>query len=432
MERIRANAAGIDIGARKVFVSIEGQEVKCFFTFTEDFEKLRDYLIEFAIVTVAMEATGIYWNVLYDILEEAGLDVWLVDGSQTKQVPGRKTDVKDCQWIQQLHSYGLLNRCFVAESDIKELRIYQRLREDHIRSAAMHINHMQKALIEMNIRLPEVLNQIHGASGLAIIEAILKGERDKEKLLSLCNARIIKNKKDEVLKSLNGRYTKSGLFALKQALDSYNFYQIQIKQCDAMLGEVLKRIGKGKSDQTTSSERKLIRHHKPDIDNLGITMLKIFDGKDATTLSGITDYTWMRLLSESGTDLSRWETEKHYTSWLGLAPGQHTSGKMKKNKRKSGRPKAGQIFREVAQSLLSSKHIALGAFGRRLRSRKGSPVAIKAVARKLAIMYWRIMVKGTGFVEKGIQNYEDQLMAQKQRSLLRLAKELKMQVVNYV
>lgn len=291
---------------------------------------------------------------------------------------------------------------------------------------------MQKALIEMNIRLPEVLNQIHGASGLAIIEAILKGERDKEKLLSLCNARIIKNKKDEVLKSLNGRYTKSGLFALKQALDSYNFYQIQIKQCDAMLGEVLKRIGKGKSDQTTSSERKLIRHHKPDIDNLGITMLKIFDGKDATTLSGITDYTWMRLLSESGTDLSRWETEKHYTSWLGLAPGQHTSGKMKKNKRKSGRPKAGQIFREVAQSLLSSKHIALGAFGRRLRSRKGSPVAIKAVARKLAIMYWRIMVKGTGFVEKGIQNYEDQLMAQKQRSLLRLAKELKMQVVNYV
>jgi transposase len=431
MERIRENAAGIDIGAQKVFVSIEGQEVKCFFTFTEDFEKLRYYLLENAIETVAMEATGIYWNILYDILEESGIDVWLVDGSQTKQVPGRKTDVKDCQWIQQLHSYGLLNRCFVAESDIKELRIYQRLREDHIRSAAMHINHMQKALTEMNIRLPEVLNQIHGASGLAIIEAILQGERDKEKLLSLCNARIIKHKKDDVLKSLNGRYTKSGLFALKQALDSYSFYQNQIKQCDAMLGEVLKRISKSKSDQTTSSKRKAIRHHKPDIDNLGITMLKIFDGKDATSLSGITDYTWMRLLSESGTDLSRWETEKHYTSWLGLAPGQHRSGKMKKNKRKSGRPKAGQIFREAAQSLLSSKNIALGAFGRRLRSRKGAPIAIKAIARKLAIMYWRIMVKGADFVEKGIQNYEAQLMAQKQRSLIRLAKELKMQVVSF-
>ena len=430
MERIRENAAGLDIGARKVFVSIEGKEVKCYFTFTEDFEKLRDYLLENAIETVAMEATGVYWNILYEILEEAGLDVWLVDGSQTKQVPGRKTDVKDCQWIQQLHSYGLLNRCFVADSDIKELRIYQRLREDHIRSAAMHINHMQKALTEMNIKLAEVLNQINGVSGLAIIEAILQGERDKEKLLSLCHAKIIKNKKEEVLKSLNGRYTKSGLFSLKQALDAYYFYQNHIKQCDAMLGEVLKRISKGKSDQTINSRRKLIRHHKPDIDIVGRVMLKIFDGKDATTLSGITDYTWMQLLSETGTDLSRWESEKHYTSWLGLAPGQHTSGKMKKNKRKSGRPKAGQIFRQIAQSLLTSKRIALGAFGRRLSSRKGSPVAIKAVARKLASLYWRIMVKGMDFVEKGIQNYEAQLLAQKQRSFLRLAKELKMQVVN--
>lgn len=428
MERIRENAAGIDIGARKVFVSVEGKEVKCFFTFTEDFEKLRDYLLENAIETVAMEATGVYWNILYEILEEAGLDVWLVDGGQTKQVPGRKTDVKDCQWIQQLHSYGLLNRCFVADSDIKELRIYQRLREDHIRSASMHINHMQKALTEMNIRLTEVLNQIHGASGLAIIEAILKGERDKGKLLKLCHTKIIKNKKDEVLKSLNGRYTKSGLFALKQAFDSYYFYQNQIKQCDAMLEEVLKRISKGKPNQTISAHRKPIRHNKPDIDNLGMVMLKIFDGKDATALSGITDYTWMQLLSETGTDLSRWESEKHYTSWLGLAPGQHTSGKMKKNKRKLGRPKAGQIFRQIAQSLLTSKRIALGAFGRRLSSRKGSPVAIKAVARKLAALYWRIMVKGMDFVEKGIQKYEDQLMLQKRRSIIRLAKELNMQI----
>ena len=376
-----------------------------------------------------MEATGVYWSILYDMLEEAGIDVWLVDGAQTKQVPGRKTDVKDCQWIQQLHSYGLLNRCFVAESDIKELRIYQRLREDHIRSASMHINHMQKALTEMNIRLTEVLDQIHGVSGLAIIEAILKGERNKEKLLSLCHSKIIKNKKDEVLKALNGRYTKAGLFALQQAFDSYCFYQHHIEQCDKMLAEVLKRMSKGKPDQRVSSHRKPIRHNKPDIDNLGIEMMKIFDGKDATTLSGITDYTWMQLLSETGTDLSRWPSEKHFTSWLGLAPGQHTSGKMKKNKRKLGRPKAGQIFRQIAQSLLTSKRIALGAFGRRLGSRKGSPVAIKAIARKLAVLYWRIMVKGMEFVEKGIQKYEEQLLVQKQRSLNRLAKELKMQVV---
>jgi transposase len=428
MERIREKAAGIDIGAKKVFVSVEGQEVKCFFTFTEDFEKLRNYLLDNSIETVAMEATGVYWNILYDILEEAGIDVWLVDGAQTKQVPGRKTDVKDCQWIQQLHSFGLLNRCFVAESDIKELRIYQRLREDHIRSASMHINHMQKALTEMNIRLPEVLNQIHGASGLAIIEAILNGERDKEKLLKLCHIKIIKNKKDEVLKSLNGKYTKSGLFALRQAFDSYCFYQHQIEQCDQMLEEVLKRMSNQKPEQKSNARRKPIRHNKPDIDNLGAVMMKIFDGKDATALSGITDYTWLQLLSETGTDLSRWPSEKHFTSWLGLAPGQHTSGKMKKNKRKLGRPKAGQIFRQIAQSLLTSKRIALGAFGRRLSSRKGSPVAIKSVARKLAAMYWRIMVKGVEFVEKGIKYYEEQLLAQKQRSLFRLAKELNMQV----
>jgi transposase len=429
MERLREKAAGIDIGARKVFVSIEGDEVRSFFTFTEDFENLREYLVQNAIETVAMEATGVYWGILYEMLEEAGIDVWLVDGAQTKQVPGRKTDVRDCQWIQQLHTYGLLNRCFVADSDIKELRIYQRLREDHIRSASMHINHMQKALIEMNIRLPEVLNQVHGASGLAIIKAILDGERDKEKLLRLCDKRIIKTKGEDVLKSLNGRYSKSGLFALKQAFDSYQFYQNQIKQCDMMLQEVIKRMGRWKPDRTSNAPRKPIRHHKPEIDDLGSEMLKIFDGRDATSLSGITDYTWMQLLSETGTDLSKWETEKHFTSWLGLAPGQHTSGKMRRTKKKKGIPKAGQIFRTIAQSLLNSKKIALGAFGRRLRSRKGSPIAVKATARKLAVMYWRIMVKGIDFVETGIQKYEEQLMEQKRRSLNRLAKEFKMHVV---
>src|ERR1035437_4444467 len=264
MEKIRTNVAGIDIGAKKVFVAVEGQPVVSYFTFTEDFMLLRDSLLKQKVETVAMEATGVYWVILYEILEEAGIDVWLVDGRQTKQVPGRKTDVKDCQWIQQLHSYGLLNRCFVAESDIKELRSYQRLREDHIRSTPMHINHMQKALTEMNIRLKEVLDQIHGVSGLAIIEAILKGERDKEKLLKLCHSKIIKNKKDDVLKALNGRYTKSGLFALRQAYESYYFYQNQIKQCDQMLNDVLQKISRGKTDQNTDVRRKPIRHNKPD------------------------------------------------------------------------------------------------------------------------------------------------------------------------
>ena len=428
MKKIRENAAGIDIGAKKVFVSIEDQEVKNFFTFTEDLEQLRDYLLKHKIKTVAMEATGVYWNILYEILEEAGIDVWLVDGRQTKQVPGRKTDVKDCQWIQQLHSYGLLNRCFVVESDIKELRSYQRLREDHIRSAAMHVNHMQKALTEMNIRLKEVLSQIHGTSGLAIIEAILKGERNKETLLKMCHSSIIKNKKEEILKSLNGKYTQAGLFALQQAFESFNFYQHQIQQCDQMLDKVIKRMGDGVTDQKQQIPRKPIRHNKPDINNLGISLIKIFGGKDATVLSGITDYTWMQLLSETGTELTRWPSEKHFTSWLGLSPGQHTSGKTKKNKRKAGRPKAGQIFRQIAQSLITSKHIALGAFGRKLRARKGPSIAIKSMARKLAVLYWRVMVKGLEYVENGIHKYEEQLLAQRHKTLMRLATELNAQI----
>jgi transposase len=243
MEKIRTNVAGIDIGAKKVFTSVEGQPVVSHFTFTEDFLLLRDYLLKHRVGSVAMEATGVYWVILYEILEEAGIDVWLVDGRQTKQVPGRKTDVKDCQWIQELHSFGLLNRCLVVDADIKELRSYLRLREDHIASSTMHINHMQKALTLMNIRLKEVLSQIHGASGIAIIKAILSGERDKYILVGLCHQKVLNTKKELVLKSLEGRYTKAGLFALKQAYDGYMFYLTQIEECDKQISTVMNRIG---------------------------------------------------------------------------------------------------------------------------------------------------------------------------------------------
>lgn len=429
MEKIRKNAAGIDIGSNKVFVGLESGEVLSFETFTSDFRRLADYLKEHQVKTVAMEATGVYWVVLYDILVEQSLEVWLVDGRQTKQVPGRKTDVKDCCWIQQLHSYGLLNRCFVAEGSLKELRSYQRLREDHLRSCAMHINHMQKALIEMNIRLPEVLSQVHGKSGMAMIEAILSGERDRQVLLSLCHETVRKNKSEEVLKALEGHYSQAGLFALKQAYHAYHFYKNQIKECDQQLKLVLEQINQTIDLKDHATEpRKPIRHNRPDIENLGDHLLKIFDKKDASILPGITDYTWLQLYSEVGNDLSRWPTEKHFTSWLGLSPGQHHSGKMKKNSKK-GRPKTGQIFRQIAQSLLNSKKIALGAFGRRIKSRKGPAIAIKATARKLAAQYWRLMVKGACYVELGVNQYQEQLLKQRHKYLNKLAFELDMSVV---
>jgi transposase len=426
MEKIRKNAAGIDIGSTKVFVGLEGGQVQSFGTFTVDFRLLAEYLKENQVETIAMEATGVYWVVLYDILVSSGFDVWLVDGRQTKQVPGRKTDVKDCAWIQQLHSHGLLNRCFVAEGSLKELRSYQRIREDHLRSSAMHINHMQKALIEMNIRLPEVLSQIQGKSGLAMIEAILAGERNSQVLLSRCHESIRKSKSEEVLKALEGHYSQSGLFALKQAYHAFQFYKKQIEECDGQIERVLVKINQGQGP--IAEKRKPIRHNRPDIENLGGHLLKIFGQRDANLLPGITDYTWLQIYSEVGHDLSRWPSEKHFTSWLGLSPGQHHSGKKRRHVRK-GRPKAGQIFRVIAQSLMNSKKLAWGAFARRLKSRKGPAIAVKATARKLAAQYWRLMVKGLSFVEKGVMNYQEQLLAQKQKYLSKLAHELDMKVI---
>jgi len=430
MKKMRMHAAGIDIGSRQVFVSIEGQPVKTFETFTIDLESLSTYLLSNEITTVAMEATGSYWYVLYDILSDSGLDVWLVDGRQTRQVPGRKTDVRDCQWIQQLHSYGLLNRCYVPDALIKELRSYERLRQDHIRSAGMHVQHMQKALIEMNIRLPEVLSQVHGASGTALITAILAGERDRHKLVSLCHKSVRENKGEELLKALEGHYTPHGLFALDQAYKAYLFYQGQILECDKQIQHTLEKINKDKDlpPGANSANRKPIRHNKPKVDGLGDHLLKIFDGRDATRLPGITDYNWLQLYSEMGSDLSKWPSEKHFTSWLGLSPGQNNSGKRNKSKSK-GKPAVGQLFKEMAHGLLNSKYIGLGAFAKRLRSRKGPSIAIKATARKLAVQYWRLMVKGSDYVEKGIETYELMLKQQRQRLLQRLALELNVRLI---
>lgn len=435
MEKLKKNAAGIDIGAKKIFVAIEGEPVKSFDTFTESFRQARDYLLSKGTETVAMEATGVYWVILYEMLEEAGLDVWLVDGRQTKQVPGRKTDVKDCQWTQQLHSYGLLGRCFVPDEQVKEIRAYQRMREDHIRTAAMHVNHMQKALTGMNLRLKEVLSQVHGASGLAMIQAILEGERDPGKLLALCH-KTIKNKKAHlVLKALEGRYTEAGLFALGQAFQAYQFYQGQIAGCDKKIQQSMERINgyhrdeESKKEIESAKDRKPIRHNRPKVDHMGGHLLKIFTGRDATDLPGITDYTWLQLYGETGKDLSQWPTEKHFTSWLGLAPGQHDSGKKKKSKNKKYRPKAGQIFRQIAQSLIESKKIALGSFGRRLKAKRGPGIATKATARKLGVLYWRLMVKGLDYTEKGIRDYEEKVNMQRERWLMKTAKEMGYQLI---
>ncbi|MCF6167129.1 transposase [Lutibacter sp.] len=291
---------------------------------------------------------------------------------------------------------------------------------------------MQKALVLMNVRLKEVISQINDASGMRIIRAILSGERNVEKLASLCDSRILKTKKELVLKSLKGHYSESGLFSLKQGINCFDFYQQQIANCDKKLEEVLSKMNPTENRPKypkNNKPRKAIRHHKPNIENMGQHLLEIFKGKDATVLPGITDYSWMQLLSEIGVDLEKWKTEKHFTSWLGLAPKQHNSGKRNRNYKSKGTPKAGLIFKQAAVGLLNSKHIALGAFGRKIRAKKGGLVAIKAVARKLAELYWKLFVKGLDYVENGIKKYQEKMLANKKRSVSRMAKELGLEVV---
>jgi transposase len=431
LSKIFPNSAGIDIGSEKVYVGIEDKPVRNFRTFTSSYRELGAYLKECNITHVAMEATGVYWITLYDILKDSGFDVTLCNPADSKNLPGRKTDVQDCQWIQQLFSYGLLRKSFIPDELIRELRVYTRMREDKLQMAASHIQHMQKAMIQMNIRLPEVLSQVNGASGMKMIKAILAGERNPHTLLSYCTSSLIKNKGKDILLALEGNYKTEYLFELQQAHDAYFFYLDQVKKCDAEAEKVLikfyEKSNKGYSD---NEPIKPIRHNKPEINNLHELLIGINDG-NPTVLPGITDYSLMRLTAELGNDMKTWATAKYFVSWLGLAPGKNSSGKMNKRSKRKPLTRAGQIFMQAAQSLLRSKNCALGAFARRIRTRRGPSIAIKATARKLAELYYRLFTKGLQYIEEGVKNYEEKIKQQQLKSLIRRANELNVQVVAF-
>lgn len=429
LKQMHQNAAGIDIGSEKIFIGMPDGIVNNYSTFTQPMQEAVNFLKQQGITTVAMESTGVYGVVLFEMLEAAGIEVFLVNPAHLKRVPGRKTDVLDCQWIQQLHSYGLLSQSFIPPDDVRKLRAYVRLRETYIEDAATYINRMQKALTVMNIRLHQVIAQIQGASGMRIIKAILQGERNPHNLLLLCEERIIKNKAEDVVASLQGNYKAEHLFALQQAVECYEFFQKKINACDVQLNGHLKNITALKEKPQKINKAKPIRHHKPMIEDFHVTMVKLMDGKDMTALPGITDYNLLQITAETGNDLSRWPTEKHFTSWLKLAPGKHASGKLNKKVKYKATPRAGQLFREAAQSLMQSKHIALGQFARRLRAKKGSYIAIKATARKLAEMFYRAATKGLEYVEKGIEQYQKQWQEQQLKLLYKKAKALNFELV---
>lgn len=429
MRVIHPSAAGIDIGADLIFIAVEEQPVVSFETFTDALQQARDYLLAHHVKTVAMEATGIYWLPLYEILEASGIEVFLVNGAHVKNVPGRKSDVLDCQWLQQLHSCGLLRKSFIPEAQIRQLRTYLRLRDDHIELGAMHVQHMHKALELMNIKLHRVISQIQGKSGLRIVEAILAGERDAKVLVGLCDGQILKHKRAEVIRSLAGTYQAEHLFALEQALAAWRFYQAQIQQCDQKIEVLLEEMTTALEEPDGMQPPKPIRHNKPQISDLHTKLMKITGGRDASQLPGLTDLTLLKLLSEVGTDMSRWPTAKHFVSWLGLSPGVHQSGKRRRRRRSRRKSRAGQIFRESAQSLGGSKYLALGGFYRRLRAKRGPAIAIVATARKLAIMFYNVLRYGTAYVEEGLHRYEQRYKQQMIRSLERRAKALGLQVV---
>lgn len=429
MRVIHPHAAGIDIGADKFFVSIEGQQVASFETFTDALQQGLDHLLLHGVKTVAMEATGIYWWPLYELIEAAGIEIFLVNGAHVKNVPGRKSDVLDCQWLQQLHSAGLLRSSFIPEASIRQLRTYLRLRDDHIELGAMHIQHMQKAFEAMNIKVHRVISQIQGASGIRIIEAILAGERDAQVLAQLCERGILDRKRNEVVRSLTGNFQAEHLFALEQALAGWRFYQGQIRQCDQQIEALLETMTQGMDEPEQGAPPKPMRHHKPEIADLHTKLLKLTGGRDASQLPGLTDLTLMKLISEVGTDMSRWPTTKHFVSWLGLSPSIHQSGKRRRRRRSRSKTRAGQIFRESAQSLAGSKYLALGGFCRRLRARRGPAVAIVATARKLAIMFYNVLRHGMHYVEEGLSRYEERYRQQSIRNLKRRAKELGLQIL---
>jgi transposase len=424
-------AAFVDVGSEQMHVSIAGGPPEVFGTVTAQLHALRDWLLARGVRSVAMEATGVYWLPLYGVLETAGLEVVMVNGRQTKNLPGRKTDMQDCQWGATLHAHGLLRAGFVPPAHIRRLQDYVRLRADHISRAASHVQHMQKALERMNIKLHDVISSLCGASGLAVVRAILAGERAPERLLALCDPQIQRAKGDRVKEALRGTWAEEHLFALRQALQSWEHYQGQIAECDRQIAQLLPGSD-GPNDAGGApallTPRKRPGVNAPDIPQLRSFLAQMCEGRDLTVLPAHTEYSVLQLVSEVGTELDRWPTEKHFTSWLGLAPGSRQSGKRRGNAKRQ-RNRAGRLFCVMARSLVRSKDIALGGFYRRMAARRGGLVANIALARKLALLFWRVMVKGLDYVEEGLARYEAKVLETKQRALRRLAKELGQELV---
>lgn len=433
LKQVNLYAAGIDIGSRSHFVAVPEEldegPVREFAGFTGDLHQMADWLVEIGIQTVAMESTGVYWIPVYEVLEMRGLEVLLVDARHVKNVPGRKTDVVDCQWLQQLHTYGLLRGAFRPADDMAGLRSYLRQREGLIASASDSIRHMQKALRQMNLLLDNVVSDITGMTGLAIIRAIVSGERDASQLAMLRDKRCRSDERT-IAGSLEGHYREEHLFALSQAVERYDFYQRQVKACEGAIECHMRRIeGDNDNDQGVPPAVKPKGHSKNGFDFDARSELYRLTGVDLTEINGMSESNVLTIISETGIDMNAWPSEKHFASWLGLSPGNKiTGGKRLSGKTRPSANRAAAAFRLAAYSLANSK-TALGAFYRRMRNRLGAPKAITATAHKLARLFYRLLKTRTPFTDVGQDYYEQQYRERITRNLKKRAAALGYQLI---
>lgn len=426
---VQRHAAGIDIGSRSHWVSLAPTvEPREFPAYTAGLQQIVAWLRDYGSTTVAMESTGVYWIPLYEMLEQEGFEVLLVDPSYTKQVKGRpKTDRLDCQWIQRLHAHGLLSAAFRPDEPTCVLRNYLRQRANHVRYAGQHTQHMQKALEQMNLKLPEVVSDITGVTGLSIIRAMLGGERDPVRLAQRRDPRC-KNSQATIAQALTGSYREEHLCALRQALEGWEFYQKQIREIDQRIEQQL-QVLKKHSDLPPLRPRPRMRrkHNEPQFD-VRLALYYVL-GIDLTELEGVSEMTALTVISEIGTDMTRWQTVKHFCSWLGICPQfKKTGGKVKSSRTRPGVNRAAAALCLAASSLHRS-HGAVGAYLRRMKSHLGAPKAVTATAHKLARLIYYSLRYGLQYVRQSQEVYEAQQRARQVASLKRKAKQLGLEVV---
>ena len=432
---LQPNAAGIDIGATEIYIAVPDdraqESIRHFGTFTENFHAAAQWLKSCNIDSIAIESTGVYWIPVYQVLDSYGFDVILVNARHVKNVPGRKTDVQDCQWLQYLHSVGLLRGSFRPGQDICAIRSLLRHRDTMVKSASSHVQHIQKALTQMNFQIHNVISDIVGLTGLSIIDAIVAGERDRKKLANLTDPRIKADRKT-IIKSLEGDFRSEHLFTLKQALSSYRHYQQMIRDCDLEIENHLTSVDSDidvdENSIPPSNRSKSKEKDDGSIFDLRSHLHRLF-GTDLTLTDGISTLTSQKLYTEIGPDLSMFPTANHFCSWLGLSPQNKISGgKILSSRTQAGSNRAAQALRLSANTLWRSKSY-LGHYYRRMRTRLGAPKAITATAHKLARIIYHLIKNRKPFDETVFAEQEQKHQERMKKRFINRAKSFGLQLV---